>query len=256
VLPGDTASTVVPENQCYLNPEQAEKILVDVWGNPPGTPTWGMIMTAETDPSSPESWGTVIAFEPGGYIDDRTAEALNANTLLARLRQQAALENRRRVVAGFPGIAVIDWAVKPFFDRQRFHLHYATILDYGDAREPLLNYTVLGLGRTGWLIFNAVAALRQRETVTITLNSIAAATRFHPGYRYEDFDPGTDSCATLDLAGIIAANDSRRITDGLARWEAVFGASWQLAAMIWAPSKTGLGMILKKFRRKPPQNDQ
>lgn len=54
---GNAVATLdVPEYFYFLNSRDAEKVLVDVWGNPPGQTTLGMLFPESMTPFDPDSW--------------------------------------------------------------------------------------------------------------------------------------------------------------------------------------------------------
>src|SRR5947207_3228034 len=50
ILPNKIATLKLPPTFRYLPPDDAERVLVDAWGNPPGTESLGMIFPADISP--------------------------------------------------------------------------------------------------------------------------------------------------------------------------------------------------------------
>ena len=90
VLPGDIATLDVPESFRYLPPEQADKILVEAWGNPPGTKTLGMLFPSDLSPLSEEGWGVVITYNEDGHVDDSDAGGIDYDELIKRMKEDTA----------------------------------------------------------------------------------------------------------------------------------------------------------------------
>lgn len=102
LLRGGLATVNLPRSFRYLDPEQAELLLVQAWGSPPGNETLGMLFPAGLSPLSPEGWGVVISYEEEGHIKDAAAEGLDYDALLKDMRgehQSPKLIPRSRAVA-------------------------------------------------------------------------------------------------------------------------------------------------------------
>ena len=84
----------------YLSPTDAEKVLVDVWGNPPGQNTLGMIIPANITPFENSSWGVTIQYEEDGYVSDDDADDINYEELLTKM-QEDLKKNKIKLLQNF-----------------------------------------------------------------------------------------------------------------------------------------------------------
>src|SRR5262245_46753638 len=67
----------------YLDPDQTDTVLVQLWGNPPRQEkTLGMLFPAEIGPADPESWAVVITYDEDGYVKDDEAASINYDDML------------------------------------------------------------------------------------------------------------------------------------------------------------------------------
>ena len=205
-LPGAVATLTVPESFYYLNPTDAEKVLSEVWGNPPGSAkdTLGMLFPADTTPFDPASWAVVIAYAQDGYVSDENAEGIDYEALMSQMRTAAQAANKERVAAGFEPIELIGWAAKPHYDRSTHKMYWAREIKFGDQSDHTLNYGIRILGRKGVLELNFVAGMDQQDAIAEELDKVLAIADFEPGSRYEDFSPGIDKVAAYGIGALVA----------------------------------------------------
>src|SRR5690242_17660366 len=57
----------VPAEFKFLNHEDAEKVLVQLWNNPPSTDTLGMLLPADKSPLDKDCWAVTISYTEDGY---------------------------------------------------------------------------------------------------------------------------------------------------------------------------------------------
>jgi len=62
-LDGTNATLNVPSSFYYLNPADSEKVLSEVWGNPPGSSVLGMLFPSDMTPFDQESWAVTIDYQ-------------------------------------------------------------------------------------------------------------------------------------------------------------------------------------------------
>ena len=195
---------VTPEWR-FLGPDDAQRLLVDVWGNPPPeNPPLGMLFEAGRTLVGPESWGVVISFSAEGHVSDDDAGQVDYAALLRDLQATTREGNAKRTQAGYPTIELIGWAAQPYYDRATHKLHWARELRFGDEAEHTLNYDVRVLGRRGVLVMKAVAPMANLEAVQARMKDALALVEFSPGHRYEEFDSSVDRVAVYGIGGLVA----------------------------------------------------
>ncbi len=204
VLPGGLATLNLPSGFRYLGPQDAERVLVQAWGNPQGHDTLGMLFPADISPVADNAWGVVITFDEDGYVSDKDADAINYDKLLGEMRAGIAAGAAERKQKGYPGLALVGWAAAPRYDQSAHKLYWAKELAFSDQPEHTLNYNVRVLGRRGVLVLNAVSGMSQLPQIEQAMPEIIAFTGFNPGHRYADFQAGTDRVAAYGLAALIA----------------------------------------------------
>jgi uncharacterized membrane-anchored protein len=188
----------------YLDPEQADRVLVNAWGNPPGAKTLGMILPADVSPVQEGGWGIVITYEEDGYVDDKGAEKLDYAKLLTEMKEDASQANEERVKQGYERVELVGWAEPPRYDRASHKLYWAKDLKFGTSPDHTLNYNIRVLGRRGVLVLNAVSGVDQLATVKSSMQALLPEIDFNQGHRYTDFIPGKDKVAEYGIGALIA----------------------------------------------------
>ena len=119
-LSNAVATLNVPEGFYFLNATDAEKVLVDVWGNPPGQSTLGMLFPADMTPFDETSWAVTIEYEEDGYVSDEDADEIDYQDMLADMQSDVALANEERVAQGYEPVSLIG--SNQYFLNAPFHL--------------------------------------------------------------------------------------------------------------------------------------
>ena len=204
-LRGGLAKIKIPSNFRYLSPEDADTVLVKLWGNPPSRQeSLGLIVPANTTPADPNAWAVVITYEEEGYVKDDDANKINYDDLLKEMKENTRAASEQRVKKGYAPIELVGWAAPPHYDATAKKLYWAKELKFGDSDEHTLNYNIRVLGRRGVLVLNAVAATSQLKEIEAATPTILAAVDFQEGHRYADFNAATDKTATYGLAALVA----------------------------------------------------
>jgi uncharacterized membrane-anchored protein len=211
VLPGGMATLNVPENFRYLPAEQAERVLVEAWGNPPGTKTLGMLFPADVSPLSAEGWGVVITFQADGYVKDDDAGKIDYNELLKQMKEATAEDNKERRKKGYEAVNLVGWATSPRYDQATHKLYWAKELSFEGNPTNTLNYDIRMLGRRGVLSFNAVGAIDQLGAIENNMKELLGFAEFNAGHRYADFSSSTDKVAAYGIGALIAGKVAAKV---------------------------------------------
>jgi uncharacterized membrane-anchored protein len=206
-LPGGIAHLDLPEGYRYLGPEDARKVIVDLWGNPPaaaGPSLLGVIIPAGEHLASPTSWTVVLSYDEVGHVSDSDAGRIDFDGLMTRLQVAGAESNKARKASGFDTMDLAGWAVAPRYDREKRALYWARRFTVTRQPEDTLNYDVRVLGRRGVLSLNAIAGMKRVTDIEAASPTLISMVRFNRGHGYGDFNPGIDRHAGLALAGLVA----------------------------------------------------
>jgi len=202
-LPNQIATLAVPEQFYYLNPEDAQKILVDLWGNPPGHTNLGMILPSTKTPIDETAWGAIIQYQADGHVSDTNINGINIQKMLSDIQNITTQNNTARIKAGYAAVEIIDWAIPPHYDPSSHKLHWAKELKFGDQGAHTINYAIRILGKKGILMLNFVGTMAQQKDIEANLTTILNFTNFNQGLRYKDFDSVTDSTAPYGITTLI-----------------------------------------------------
>lgn len=194
----------VPSNFKYISGIESKRLLEELWGNPEGSESLGMLLPKELSPASPSTYGITIDYIEEGYVSDEDAEDIDYEDLLEDLKEDAEAENEARVDAGYETIELVGWAQAPFYDKENKKLHWAKEYRFGDSESTTLNYNIRVLGRKGYMQLNVIASIDQLEDVNAELDNILASVEFNKGNTYDEFDPEIDEVAAYGIGALVA----------------------------------------------------
>lgn len=195
----------IPKGFKYLNAQQAEKVLVDVWGNPKSeTPSLGMIMLENQGVTGMNGYVFNIEYDAIGYVKDDDADDIDYDELLTQMKEDSKAENEIRVKEGYEPITIVGWAAKPFYDKDRKILHWAKEIKFGKDEVNTLNYNIRILGRKGVLVLNAISTVKELPLVKKDISKVLNIVEFNDGYRYDQFDSNVDDVAAWTIGGLVA----------------------------------------------------
>ncbi len=198
------ATLQVPEGYKYLDPEQANYVLTQLWENPESE-TMGLLFPEYTSPVGDSMMYAVeISFESEGYIEDEDAADLDYDDLLETMQEDAKEINEMRLKQGYEAVEIVGWAAPPFYDAADKKLHWAKELKFGASEINTLNYNIRVLGRRGYLTLNAIGDMEILPEFQANITPILSSVEFNEGHHYDDFDPELDKVAAYGVGGLIA----------------------------------------------------
>ncbi len=204
-LRGGLATLTVPKEFNYLGPEDAETVLVKLWGNPPSAEKpLGLLIPAGMTPLSTNCWVVTIDYNEDGYVKDNDASKINYDDLLKKMQAGIAENNKARKQEGYPTVDLLGWAAPPHYDAATHKLYWAKKLKFEGADGDTLNYSIRMLGRKGVLELNAIASVEQFAEIDAQTPQILGMVDFKEGSRYADFDPKVDKVAKYGIATLVA----------------------------------------------------
>lgn len=204
-LPQARATLTLPQSFRFLDAADAERVLSELWGNPPGSEAIGMLVpTAASLTDSDASWAIVLQYDEDGYVSDEDAKDIDYSDMLSDMQEEAASSNEARKQQGFGAVELVGWAESPRYDAGEHKLHWAKELAFEGEVAHTLNYDVRVLGRHGVLVMRAVAGIGQLASIKPGMGEAIAAVEFDQGARYADFNPDSDRTAEYGLAALIA----------------------------------------------------
>lgn len=198
------ATLQVPEGFKYLDGTQSNRVLTELWGNPPQE-TMGLLFPNNSMVMGDDfTYAIEITYSEEGYIDDEDAADIDYDELLETMQEDTKEQNQYRQEMGYGAIEMIGWASEPFYDATTKKLHWAKELHFDGELENTLNYNIRILGRKGYLNMNAISYMEHLPLVQQNIDEIIASAEFTPGNRYSDFNPDLDEVAAYGVGGLIA----------------------------------------------------
>ncbi|HZI25978.1 MAG TPA: DUF2167 domain-containing protein [Chryseolinea sp.] len=194
----------VPEGFRYLDSKQAAYIIHDLWGNPHGEGTLGMIVPENIGITDENSWAFIITYDEMGYVKDDDAGDIDYDEMLKEMQSDAASANAERMKEGYESISIVGWAAKPYYDSEKKVLHWAKEIKFGETDGTTLNYNVRILGRKGVIVLNAVASMNELPDVQQNIEPVLASISYADGNKYADFNPDMDEVAAWTIGGLVA----------------------------------------------------
>ncbi len=240
-LPGNIATLNLPSTFRYLSPADAERVIVEGWGNPPGHKTLGMIVPAATSLMTQAGWGVVVTYQEDGHVKDDDADSIKYDELLKQMQEGTEEDNAARKKAGYAPMTLVGWAEKPSYDKANHKLYWAKELRTGGDNGSGLNYNIRVLGRKGVLVLNAVASMDQIAKIKTEMTQVTAFSEFTDGNRYADFDSKSDKTAEYGIAALVLG--------GVAAKAGLFG---KLLVLLLAAKKliiVGIGALVVGFNK-------
>ncbi len=204
-LRGGLAKLTVPDDFKFLDAQDAETVLVKLWGNPPSEKKpLGLLIPTGLTPLSTNCWVVTIDYSEDGYVKDDDAGKINYDDLLKQMQKAVAENNKERQEQGYPTAQLLGWAAPPRYDAASHKLYWAKRFKFAGEQSETLNYNIRMLGRKGVLELNAVAAMDQLPEIVAQTPNILGMVDFKEGNRYADFDPKVDKVAKYGLTALVA----------------------------------------------------
>jgi uncharacterized membrane-anchored protein len=198
------ADLKVPQGFKYLNVDQSNYVIEELWGNPKSNSSLGMLFPEQAGPMSDHSYAFNIQYDPMGFVEDDDADDVDYDELLADMQQEIREENGERVKNGYESVELIGWASKPFYDQEKHILHWAKEIRFSDNETNTLNYNIRILGRKGVLIINAISTMDELTEVNKNIGKVTDIVTFAEGNKYSDFNPSVDKVAAFTVGGLVA----------------------------------------------------
>lgn len=217
---GTVAELAVPEGYVFLD-GNSTRALLKAEGEPVSGHELGFLRATN------QHWSVFFIFKETGYVKDDDKDKLDANKLLAAIKEGAARGNKERQRNGGSPIEVVGWEIPPKYDSGTHNLEWA-IRGISDG-QPLLNYNTRLLGRKGVM---EVILVVSPENLTQTLpafRTVLGGCSYHAGQTYAEYRPG-DKVAKYGLAALVVGGAAVGAAKfGLFAWAALlFKKAWKL----------------------------
>jgi uncharacterized membrane-anchored protein len=196
---GSESQIAVPENCRFTGAPGARNFLIAT-ENPPSGNELGILVCAASEESDP--WFVVFSFDDSGYVRDTDAGDLDADAILASLRESNVEGNKERSARGWSPLILAGWVRAPHYDPQTHNLTWATKVQ-APGEDPSVNHSVRLLGRGGVMNADLVTSPEDFAANLPAFDEIVATHAFLPGRRYAEWREG-DKLAGYGLTALVA----------------------------------------------------
>ena len=241
---GKVASLDIPAGCRFTDARGAKKFMEATENTPSGAEVGALTCETETpgNPADPQRWFVIFEYDNSGYVKDTEKATLNADKILATLREGQAQGNEERRRRGWEELEIGGWVRPPYYDEETNNLTWAvSVLASGDTS---VNHSVRLLGRGGVLKADLVSDPAGFELALPTFDGIIANTSFLPGQKYAEWRDG-DKVAAYGLTALVAGGaGAAAVKLGL------FGKLWKLilaSAKLIVVGLVAVGTWIKKL---------
>lgn len=235
---GDKAKLKLDQGQGFLLEKDSGKFL-ELTGNLPSAGS--SILTAG-------DWFAVFEFADVGYVKDD--EKLDPDALLKELKDADAPSNEERRKLGLPELYTDGWAVPPHYDSETKHLEWGLKLRSQDSKEPIINYTVRLLGRSGYENVILVSSPESMDQDVKALKAVLRSFDFNGGEKYSEFKAG-DKIAEFGLGALVLGGAAAALSK-TGFWKTILvalAAGWKLVLGGLIAVIAGVSSLFRKGKR-------
>jgi uncharacterized membrane-anchored protein len=229
------SSIAIPKDAAFLDSSSGSRFL-ELNGN---------LASPGTSILATRSWWAAFDFSPVGYVKDD--EKIDADALLKSIKDNDETGNAERRKRGFAELHTEGWYVPPHYDNETKHLEWGLRLSSPGSNEPIVNYTVRLLGRTGVENVVLVSSPQTLDADVRSFKSVLQGFQFNGGERYDEFKPG-DHVAEFGLGALVAGGAAAiAVKTGL--WKVILGslaAFWKVIAIGFAAVAASIGKLFKR----------
>lgn len=190
---GGIAQIQLPKGDLFFDGETTRKLLKS-YGEPVSGHELGTIT------STNEAWSVMFEFADIGYVKDDEKDKLDADKMLASIKEGTDQANKERIRAGNPPLEIIGWEQKPHYDETTHNLTWA--IRCSSAGRQILNYNTRLLGRSGVMEVVLICDPDDLPKNLPTFNTLLAGYNFQSGQTYAEYRKG-DKLAKYGLAALV-----------------------------------------------------
>jgi len=194
---GVEAHVKVEDGYRFANGADTRK-LMERMGNTVDNTEVGLI----TPLAENQTWFLIFEYHGEGYIKDDDKDKIDADALLANIREGTEQQNKVRKEHGMTGLHVIGWDEKPNYDPVTHNLRWAIRAKDDDGSE-VVNYQVRLLGRGGFMSVTLVDDAAKMAESKLQMAAVLTGFDYKAGRTYAEWRSG-DKIATYGLAALVA----------------------------------------------------
>jgi uncharacterized membrane-anchored protein len=186
----------IPEGFIFTGSD-GTKLLMEDWGNVVTEKEIGILIAPE------DAWIAVFEFDPIGYVKDDEKNDLDADAILASIRESQTRDNERRRSMQLTELEIEGWYREPFYNEQTHNLEWCTLLSEKGGGDSFVNHNIRVLGRRGVTEITLIASPDELETAIPELADILKNYSYVSGGSYAEYRKG-DKIAKYGLTALVA----------------------------------------------------
>ncbi len=195
---GSAAQVRIPEGFRCTGREGTKRFL-ELNQNPASGEDLGTILSPIGDDN--RYWFAIFTFDEIGFVKDDEKDKLDADKILASIKQGTAAANEERRKRGWGTLEIVGWEKQPFYDSRTNNLSWA--IRAKSAGGEGVNYSTRLLGRYGVMHANLVTSAELFSAQLPEFETSLQAFSFQQGSRYAEFRAG-DKIAKYGLTALVA----------------------------------------------------
>lgn len=192
----DLAEIELPEGYIVLDGPNTQR-LMEYMQNPVSGSEVATVASADED----AEWFVVFEWNDIGYVEDEEGADLDADAILASIREGTEIANEERKKRGWPTMEIVGWQEEPHYDYDTNNLTWAIIGQSEGGRS--INRIVKLLGRRGVMTATLVSPPETLAASAEETDMLLASYRFRPGSSYAEYVPGKDKLASIGLTALV-----------------------------------------------------
>ena len=220
------ASLIVPQGFFYLDTQDSQALMVEIWGMPPGAPSLGTLVPENLTPFDENFWSIDINYRQEGHVLAKQLKTLDASQLRDMIAQNAARAGEKYG----DSIQLVDWVQVPKYLQDTQQLYWATELKFGDASDHALSHGIRVLGKDGILMLDTITALTAKDQLQSHIPNLLDAAYFEPGSRHQDYQPTSDRISKTEVVAVIPTEGTPESVRDRSVWRSPF--IWGLVVFV------------------------
>jgi uncharacterized membrane-anchored protein len=190
---GKVAKLDLPEGYTFLDGKTTRDLMKSA-GEPVSGDELGLVQPTNA------VWSVLFEFSDVGYVKDDDKDKLNADKLLAEIKEGTAEANKERKRAGSAPLEIIGWEIPPKYNSETHNLEWA-IRAKSEGQE-ILNYNTRLLGRKGVMEVVLIIDPESFEASLPAFRDLLTNYTFSTGNSYAEFRSG-DKVAKYGLGALV-----------------------------------------------------
>jgi uncharacterized membrane-anchored protein len=190
---GSLAEIALPEGTRFTGGDGTRKLL-EMMHNPTNGSELGLLTNDQLD------WFVIFEFEDSGYVKDADREKLDANAMLAALREGNEAGNEERRKRGWAPITILGWHTAPFYNKATNNLEWC--IKGQSQGHDIVNHNTRILGRGGVMSANLLVAPSELDATLPNIKTMLKGFAYVQGQKYSEWKSG-DKIAKYGLSALV-----------------------------------------------------